>query len=53
MTNQILNERIGKRFVSAQEFEKLEDSIDGEYGELVLKILENRPDLFEAMEKNS
>lgn len=51
MTKQNSNERFRRRLVSAQELEKLEDSIDGEYGEIVLKILENRPDLFEALKK--
>ena len=51
MTKQISNEKFRRRFVSAEELEKLEDSIDGEYGEIVLKVLENRPDLFEALKK--
>ena len=52
MKKQSLNERLIKRQLTEQEIEELEDQMDGENAERVMKLFETRPDLFETLEEH-
>ena len=52
MTKQSLNERKIKRQLTEQEIEELQDQIDGEHAEKVVKLFEERPDLFVTLEEH-
>ena len=52
MKKQKLNERLIKRQLTEEEIEELRDQIDAEHAEKVVKLFEERPDLFETLEEH-
>ena len=52
MAKQNLNEKRIRQQLTAQEIEELQDQIDGEHAERVMKLFETRPDLFETLEEH-